>query len=87
VAQLVLNAKGHHTVLRPFPQPADDIFDLLDPGILAAEFPMFPGHTQTQAEWLESKKRVPNRKVFYEQRYGIPRTEDAYARVAGNHAD
>jgi hypothetical protein len=62
--------------------PYPDIFDVLDEELLRDSFPKFPGHAEAHEEWKRNRKAHPNRKSFYEERFGIPRNLEVYATIA-----
>ncbi len=82
MASLLHKAAENQREVHPIALPVPDIFDALDEEILRDQFPKFPGHEEANSAWESEKAKVPNRKIFYHERYGIPNSIDTYRKVA-----
>jgi hypothetical protein len=82
MASLLQNAVRNGRQVTPLALPVDDIFDALDEDIIRDQYPSFPGHAAANAAWEADRKRSPNRKSFYEQKYGVPNSEETYRSLA-----
>jgi hypothetical protein len=82
MASLLHKAIENGREVRPLPLPVGDIFDALDEEILVDQHPKFPGHAAANAEWEAARKRFPNRKSFYAERFGVPNEIATYRTTA-----
>ena len=79
MAALLHNAATRKRKVQPFPLPVDDIFDALDDEIITGQFPEFPGHAEARRAFAATKHK--NRKLFYEERYGVVNGTATYKRL------
>jgi hypothetical protein len=82
MASLLHRAAENQRDVHPMALPVPDIFDALDEDVLRDQFPDFPGHESGNAAWEREKAKIPNRKLFYQERYGVPNAIDTYRKVA-----
>ena len=83
MASLLHRAAENGREVRPLALPVPDIFDALDEVILCDQYPRFPGHVDAHAAWEAEKRKIPNRKIFYQDRFGIPNAVETYRKIAG----
>ena len=81
MASLLQNAVMNKRQVQPFALPVDDIFDALDEGLIKDQFPRYPGHVQARALW-DGQSKLRNRKLFYEERFGITNDVATYRKLA-----
>jgi hypothetical protein len=78
-ARLTEAATRHERALHYLSLPVDDVFDALDPLLLADRYG-FPGHAEARAQ---AEANETHWKVFYKERYGIdPMNADQLRQVA-----
>ncbi len=82
MASLLQKAIDNDRRVQPLPLPVADIFDALDQQILIDQYPRFPGHAEANTAWESLQERFPNRKIFYQDEYGVPNEIETYKKVA-----
>jgi predicted ATPase len=82
MASLLHKAAENERDVHPVALPVPDIFDALDEDMLRDQFPDFPGHAAGNEAWEREKAKIPNRKVFHQERYGVPNAIDTYRKIA-----
>jgi hypothetical protein len=90
LAKLVGAAERHGKRIHLLGHRGADLIDVLDEGVVRREFSGYPGHAVAEQQWTDAQAAgasAPDKKAFYEERYGIPMDVESYIALADAHAE